>query len=299
MDQIILSAITEGVLWSTVSIGLYITFKILNIADMTTEGSFPLGAAISVIMILKGASPVVALIVSFFGGILAGGITGFLMTKLKIPSLLSGILTMSALYSINLKVMGKPNINILNGRTIIKDLTPYQVLRPLAVLLIGLTVVYIVLVFLYYFFKTEFGQALIAAGDNPQMALSQGINVENMRIFGVMLANGVIALGGGVIAQKNGFSDVNMGIGVIVVALASIIIGDVLFPYVTFGARLVCIIIGSIIYRLLLAFIIYLDLIPADDFKMFSAVIIALCLALPTIQEKLHINVKGEKNNVK
>lgn len=297
MQQIILSAITEGVLFSTVSIGLYITFKILNIADMTTEGSFPLGASISLIMILKGTSPLFALILSFIGGLLAGMITGFLMTKLKIPSLLSGILTMSALYSINLKIMGKPNINVLNNRTIIKDVATDERLRDVAILLVGLSIVYIVLTVLYYFFKTEFGQALIASGDNPSMAIAQGINVENMRIFGTMIANGVIALGGGAVAQKNGFSDVNMGIGVIVVALASIIIGDVLFPYVSFGQRLLCIVLGSIIYRLLLAIIIYFDLIPADDFKMFSAIIIAFCLALPTIREK--INLKGGKNYVK
>lgn len=286
MDQIILSAVTEGVFWSVVAIGLYISFRILNIADMTTEGSFPLGAALSVISILNGLPPLVALVVSFIGGLLAGSVTGILMSRFKIPSLLAGILTMSALYSINLKVMGRPNLNVLGKKTLIQELTSQQALMPYATLWIGVVTVFILLTLLYFFFQTEVGQALIASGDNPQMALSAGIPVNRMKILGVMLANGIIALGGGLMAQKSSFSDVNMGIGVIVVALASIIIGEVLFPYVTFGVRLICLVVGSIIYRFLLALIISLDVLAADDFKLFSAGIIALCLALPVMREE-------------
>ncbi|RLK62878.1 ABC transporter permease [Atopobacter sp. AH10] len=286
MEQIILSALTEGIFWSVIAIGLYISFRILNMADMTTEGSFPLGAAISVVCIVNNIHPLLALLASFFFGLLAGGVTGILMTRLKIPSLLAGILTMSALYSINLKVMQRPNVNVLGKKTLIQYLTQHQSLLPYATLWLGFVTVALILLALYFFFQTELGQGLIAAGDNPQMALSQGIPVDRMKIFGVMLANGIIALGGGLMAQKSSFADVNMGIGVIVVALASIIIGDVLFPYVTFGVRLVCIVIGSIVYRFLLALIIALQVIDANDFKLFSAAIIALCLALPVIRKE-------------
>ncbi|WEG36748.1 ABC transporter permease [Amygdalobacter nucleatus] len=288
MGDIILSALTEGVFWSIVAIGLYISFRILHLSDMTTEGSFPLGACLAIVSILNDLSPLMALAVSFIGGALAGLVTGVLINRLRIPNLLAGILTMSAFYSINLKIMQRPNLNILGKNTLVNYITHQSNVLPYAYLWLGSLMVALLLTALYFFFKTEVGQALIASGDNAEMAMSSGIPVERMKILGLMLANGIIALGGGLLAQKGNFADVNMGIGVIVVALASIIIGEVIFPYVTFGQRLICIVLGSIIYRFLLASVISLKVISANDFKLFSALLIAVCLALPLIREKIH-----------
>lgn len=287
--SLLVSAVVQGILWSVVSLGLFITFRILNIADMTTEGSFPLGATVAVQAIIHGYSPIIALVLAFMSGLLAGALTGFLIAICRIPSLLAGILSMTALYSINLRVLNRPNQNLLSHRTIIDLVSDSPDFKQYASLWVGILLTLVVVVGMDWFFKTELGQAIIATGDNNRMARSFGVDTKKMTVIGIMLANGLISMGGGLIAQYNGYADVNMGIGTIVVGLAAIIIGEILFQNVSFIIRLTCVIVGAIIYRLLLVVVITSDILEANDFKLFSALIIAVCLTLPTISQKLHL----------
>ena len=274
--SLLISAVVQGILWSVVSLGLFITFRILNIADMTTEGSFPLGAAVAVQAIIHGYSPIIALVLAFLSGLLAGALTGFLIAICRIPSLLAGILSMTAMYSINLRVLNRPNQNLLSHRTIIDLVSDSPNFKQYASLWVGILLTLVVVVGMDWFFKTELGQAIIATGDNNRMARSFGVDTKKMTVIGIMLANGLISMGGGLIAQYNGYADVNMGIGTIVVGLAAIIIGEILFQNVSFIIRLTCVIVGAIIYRLLLVVVITSDILEANDFKLFSALIIAV-----------------------
>lgn len=283
--ELIISAISQGVLWGILSLGLFISFRILNIADMTTEGCYPLGAAVCVVAIQQGVHPVLAIFLAMIAGGVAGGVTGFLMTVCKIPSLLAGILTMTALMSVNLKIMQRPNLSLLNYGTIFRYLAQFNLPKYYDVLLVGLILVALLIVVMVWFFNTELGQALIATGDNPKMAISLGISTNKMMVFGLMVSNSLIALAGAVLAQYNGFSDVNSGIGTIVIALAAIIIGEVVFGDVSFRERLVCIVFGSIIYRLLVVAVLKLEIISPNDFKLLSAVMVALCLSIPQIKK--------------
>ena len=286
--NLIVSAISQGFLWGILSLGLFISFRILNIADMTTEGTYPLGAAVCVVCIQKGIDPILALGIAMISGMIAGAVTGFLITVCKIPSLLAGILTMTALLSVNLRIMGKPNLSLANLSTIFSKLSKFNLPTYYDVILSGLGLVFLIILVMYYFFNTEVGQALIATGDNPNMATALGISVNKMTILGLMLSNGIIALAGGIIAQNNGYSDVDSGIGVIVVALAAIIIGEVIFTDMSFVQRLMCVVIGSIIYRLLLVGVLKLEIVEAGDFKLISALVITLFLTLPQLKNFLN-----------
>lgn len=279
--EILISAISQGLLWGILSIGLFISFRILNIADMTTEGSFPLGACVAVVAISNGVNPYVVLLISIIFGMIAGFVTGFLITVCKIPSLLAGILTMTALLSVNLRIMGRPNLNILSNNTIFNFLEKYNLPKSYNIIIIGIIFSLIVILIMTIFFKTELGQSLIATGDNINMASSLGISVKTMTILGLMLSNGIIALAGGVLAQNNGYADVNSGIGVIVIALAAIIIGEVIFGDVTFVERLIYTVFGAIIYRLLLVIVLKMKILEANDFKLVTSLIIAIFLTLP------------------
>lgn len=279
--DIITSAISQGILWGILSLGLFISFRILNMADMTTEGSFPLGAAVVVISIVNGVNPYVAIIFAMLAGMLAGLVTGFLITVCKIPSLLAGILTMTALISINLRVMGRPNVNILDNSTVFSFLAKFNLPNNYNIIIMGFLISGAIITLMHVFFKTELGQSLIATGDNANMAVSLGISTKAMTILGLMLANGLSALAGGILAQNNGYADVNSGLGVIVIALAAIIIGEVVFGEATFLERLIYTIYGAIIYRLLLVGVLKLEILEANDFKLVSAFIIALFLTLP------------------
>lgn len=284
--NLIVSAIAQGILWSIVSLGLFISFRILNVADMTTEGSYPLGAAVCVISIHLGLSPVLAISFSILAGMMAGAITGFFITVCKIPSLLAGILTMTALISVNLRVMKRPNLSLLNHQTMF-DLQKFIVdSKYLNTIFIGVLVIAILIVLMYLFFRTELGQALIATGDNKKMAITMGINTDKMTVLGLMLANGIVALAGAILAQNNGYADINSGLGVIVIGLVAIIIGEITFGSSTFLMRLVYTVFGAIIYRLLLLVVLKINFIEANDFKMLSALLIALLLSLPTIKAK-------------
>lgn len=293
--DLIVSAISQGILWSLLSLGLFISFRILNIADMTTEGAYPLGAAVCVSLIQAGMSPILAIFIAMLAGALAGALTSIFINICKIPSLLAGILTMTALLSVNLRVMGRPNLSLLNHKTIFDTLSSVSLPPYFDSIIVGIIIVSLVIFFMHFFFNTELGQALIATGDNPKMASSLGISTKKMTLLGLMLSNSIVALTGAILSQNNGYSDVNSGLGVIVVALAAIIIGEVIFGDVNFLTRLVCIILGSIIYRLLLVFVLKLNIIEANDFKIISALLIALFLSVPEL--KKYINISREKGD--
>lgn len=285
--NLVVSAIAQGILWSIVSLGLFISFRILNVADMTTEGSYPLGAAVCVISIHLGINPILAIFFSILAGMLVGAITGFFITVCRIPSLLAGILTMTALISINLRVMKRPNLSLLNYKTMFDLQKNILGSKYLNTIFIGFLVILILIILMYLFFKTEIGQALIATGDNKKMAITMGINTDKMTILGLMLANGIVALAGAILAQNNGYADINSGLGVIVIGLVAIIIGEIIFGRSTFLMRLVYTVFGAIIYRLLLLVVLKINFIDANDFKMISALLIALLLSLPTIKAKI------------
>lgn len=291
--DILLSSISQGLLWSTMAIGVYLTYRILDIADLTAEASFPLGAAICASQIVNGASPLVGTLLGVVGGMLAGLISGLLHTKLKIPALLTGILTMTGLYSINLRIMGQSNVSLLGKKTMLTQLVTLGLSSQLAVLVIGSVSVVLVIVFLYLFFRTEIGLAIHATGDNNDMSEANGINTDAMKIIGYMIANGLIALSGALMAQNNGYADISMGIGTIVIGLASIIISEVMFSNLSFVKRLMMIVVGSIIYRLIIAVVLEMGVAPTD-LKLFSAIILTICLASPLLRGKLKRTKKRE-----
>ena len=225
MIDILMPTIAQGLLWAIMALGVYITFRVLDIADLTVEGSFPLGAAVAAAMLSEGYSVSAA-----FAGMLAGVATGFLHTKLKIPALLAGILTMIALYSVNLRVMGKANLSLLRIDTIFTEMQALTGLDNVyTVLAVGAVSALICVVFIYWFFGTEIGAAIRATGYNQQMIRAQGVDTRITIILGLLISNALVALSGALIAQNNGFADVGMGTGTIVIGLASVIIGEVLF----------------------------------------------------------------------
>lgn len=283
--DILLSSTSQGVIWAIMAIGVYLTYRILDIADLTAEGSFPLGAAISASQIVGGTSPVLATLLGCLGGVLAGLISGLLHTKLKIPALLTGILTMTGLYSINLRIMGQANVSLLGKKTVLSFFQQLGLNNQEATLIVGLICVVLVIICLYFFFLTEMGLGIHATGDNRDMSEANGINVDNMTIIGYMISNGLIALSGALMAQSNGYADISMGIGTIVIGLASVIISEVLFHHVSFVKRLCLIVVGAIIYRLIIAIVLELGVAPTD-IKLFSALILTVCLALPMIKSK-------------
>lgn len=292
--SIIVSSIGQGLLWAVLGVALFLTFRILNFPDMTVEGSFPLGAATAVAMIAHGVNPYLATLSAFIVGAIAGLITGLLYTKGKIPILLAGILVMTASLSINLRIMGSANISLLNQ----KSLFSAAFLRPLPKyfdsVLVGFVIIAIITIALIFFLQTELGQAFIATGDNPNMAQSIGIKTDRMTIMGLMLSNGLIAFGGAVIAQNNGYADINMGIGIIVIALASIIIGEVVFGELTLNERLVAVIVGSILYRLVLLAVLQLGF-STNDLNLISAFVLALAMMLPQIRHALKLDTMLKK----
>ena len=285
MSSIIISAISQGLLWSILAIGIHITYRILNISDLTSEGSFTLGAAIFASLLMMDISPIIALIMALISGSLAGLVTGILTTKLHIPSLLSGILSMTGLYSINLRIMGKANIP-LNQKTtlltVIKNLLGFAKDRDAAIIL-GLIVALVIIIILVWFFNTEFGYAIIATGSNEKMIRANGINSDFTKIAGLMIANALIALSGALVCQYNGYADVGQGIGAIVVGLASVIIGEVIFRNRSFLLSLIGIVSGSVIYRIIVAIVINANFISANDMKLFTSIIVALALYIANL----------------
>ncbi|EMF0067833.1 ABC transporter permease [Enterococcus hirae] len=286
--SIFLSSASQGVLWALLAIGVFLTFRILDIADLTAEGSFPLGAGIAAVSITNGLSPIVACLLGFLGGAAAGLVSGLLHTKLKIPALLAGIITMTGLYSIISRIMGAPNLSLLGQKNVFTWAESLGVSKENAVLIAGLLVALIVVTLLVLFLRTETGLAIRATGDNLAMSEANGINTDTMKIIGYMISNGCIALSGSLLAQNNGFADLNSGIGTIVIGLASIIIAEVLFRNQPLLLRLLTIILGAVIYRFILALVFELNVQPSDS-KLASALVLVICLSFPQIQQKLKL----------
>ena len=286
MTDLIIGTIGQGLLWSLLAVGVFLTFRVLDIADLTVEGSFPMGAAISAILLINGFNPIVSIFGAAVGGMIAGAVTGWIHTKLKIPALLAGILTMIALYSINLHIMGKANVPLLRVDTIYTMLGQVLPLdRTLMLAIVGLIVAVVTCLVLFWFFGTEIGAALRATGVNPQMIRAQGVNTDTMIVLGLLLSNGFVAVSGALIAQGNGYADVGMGIGTIVIGLASVIIGEVIFGTKSFVRSLIAVVLGSIVYRIVIAIVLYIGM-PPNDLKLFTAVLVAIALSLPTLKAK-------------
>lgn len=279
----LVSTISQALLWAILSLGIFMTFRILNFPDMTTEGSFPLGAAVAVTLLTQGVHPVLATGAAVLAGCLAGLVTGLLYTKGKIPTILAGILVMSSCHSVMLFIMGRANLGLLHT-TSLQDLLPFS--DTLNQLILGLVAVILVILALLFFLYTRLGQAYIATGDNPDMARSFGINTSRMELMGLVLSNGIIALAGALIAQQEGYADVSRGIGVIVIGLASLIIGEVLFDNLTMAERFIAIVVGAIFYQFLILGVISLG-INTSYLRIFSAIILAICLMVPELKNKL------------
>ncbi|MEI5992203.1 ABC transporter permease [Enterococcus termitis] len=294
----IVSAIGQGMLWAILGLGIFMTYRILNFPDMTTEGSFPLGGAVCVTAITSGIHPILATLLGVLAGMCAGLVTGLLFTKGKIPVILAGILVMSGLNSVILYVMQTPNLSLLNKPKIQDFFLQLNLPNYYDIIFLGVIVLTIIISLLLFFFNTNLGQAYIATGDNEHMARSIGIKTDSMKILGLTLSNGVIALSGALIAQNDGYADVNKGTGVIVIGLASIIIGEVLFGELTFAERLVAVVVGSIIYQLLILFVIKLGF-DTTYLKIFSAVILAACLMIPQLKKALNLHFLPQKEGDK
>ena len=290
----IVSAISQGMLWAILGLGIFMTYRILGFPDMTTEGSFPLGAAVCVTAITHGVAPILATLLGVGAGMVAGLITGLLYTKGKIPVILAGILVMSGLNSVILFVMRTPNLSLLNHPILQDSFHRFGLPDYFDTVLLGFISLGILIAVLLFFFNTDLGQGYIATGDNETMARSLGIKTDRMKILGLTLSNGVIALSGALIAQNDGYADVNKGIGVIVIGLASIIIGEVIFQELTLAERLIAIVVGSIIYQLLILVVIKLGF-DTTYLKLFSATILAICLMIPQLKKALNLKTGFEK----
>lgn len=280
-------AASQGVLWGIMALGLYITFKVLDFADLTVDGSFALGGAVSAVLLVNGWNPFLSLLIAFLAGGISGVVTGLLHTKLEIPGILAGILTMIALYSINIRIMGQANTPLLGVDTIMVKLEILLGIdRTMSSLIVGVIFSVVIIMILYWFFGTELGSVIRATGNNERMVRAQGVNTDNMKIIGLMLSNALVALSGAMVAQSQGYGDVGMGTGTIVIGLASIIIGEVIFgKRFSFWYRLMSVVFGSIIYRIIIAVVLQLGL-KSTDLKLLTAIIVALALALPVVKKK-------------
>jgi len=300
---LLIGSITIGLILSLLALGVYISFKVFDFPDITVEGSITFGAAISASMITAGINPVIATFVAFCGGFLAGSITGILHTRFKINGLLAGILVMTALYSINLHVMGKSNIPLLskttvityfeqfsefisNGREIINIVGWTVHFTDLISMILLFILIILVLLFLYWFFRTNLGTAMRATGNNQQMIRALGVNTKAMIILGLALANGLIGFAGALLAQYQGFADVQMGIGMLVWGLASVIIGEALISVKSVGYLMIGAVMGSILFRLLVAIALHWGMNP-NDLKLITALFVFIALIIPEIMKRV------------
>lgn len=296
-----LGVLEQGLLWGVMVLGVYITFRVLNFPDLTVDGSFTLGAAVAARIIFEGYDPWLGTVMALVCGAVAGLVTGFLNTKLRIAPLLAGILMMIALYSINLRIMGsKSMLSLLRMDTIFTDITNLGIVNNISVIFLGFLAVLITGYMIYFFLNTEIGMALRATGDNEQMIRSLGVNTNYTKVLGLALGNGLVALSGALVAQYQSYSDIGMGIGMIVVGLASVIVGEVVIGNRTLIRALLAVIAGSIIYRGVIAVVMRLGL-PTTDLKLFTAVLVVLAMSSPLIKEKISTPkslARGKVNNV-
>ena len=280
-------AVSQGILWGIMALGIYLTYRILDVADLTVDGSFALGGCTCAALITAGLNPYLSLIVAIFAGMLAGFVTGILHTKCQIPAILAGILTQIGLYSINLRIMGRSNTPLLKVPTIFKGIAEAIGLAQNWVsMVVGLIFTIILIVFLYWFFGTEIGSAIRATVNNENMVRSLGMNTNTHKVLGLAISNGLVALSGALVTQSQGYADVKQGTGAIVIGLASIIIGEVIFGKKTsFGTKLVSVVVGSIIYRIIVAVVLQMGL-NTDDLKLLTAILVAAALTVPVMLEK-------------
>jgi putative ABC transport system permease protein len=284
MLDILIPTVAQGLMWSLLALGVFITFRVLDVADLTVEGSFTFGAAAAATALVSGWGVTVAFVLAGICGGIAGIVTGLLTTKLRIPVLLAGILTMIGLYSVNLHVMGKANVALLNIDTVFTVFEDMGMTGTQAMLTVAAVAAVLVTLVIYWFFGTELGSAVRATGSNPQMARAQGVNTDRMVVFGLCVSNILVGLSGALVAQSNGFADVGMGVGTIVIGLASVIIGEVLFGTRSFRNWLISVVLGSIVYRLVIAAVLAMGM-PPNDLKLFTAILVAIALALPLLRE--------------
>ena len=299
------SAMAQGILWGLMALGVYITFRLLDVADLSVDGTFATGGAVTVMLLIAGLPAWAAVLIAMLVGILAGFCTGLLHTKLGIPAILAGILTQFALYSINLRIMGMK----ANQTASLKNYgmfwetggTGFLVSSRYvpAALIVGVVLSIIIIAILYWYFGTAQGSALRATGSNPAMSRAQGININSMKVLGLGISNGMVALAGGMMTQFQGTADVNMGRGAIVIGLAAIVIGEVLCDAIfrkgcNFGIRLGFVVLGGVIYYIVMTFILWLKLDP-NDLKLFTALIVALFLAVPYLQKQARSSFRSAK----
>lgn len=294
-------AISQGILWGIMVLGVYITYRLLDIADLTIDGSFALGGCVcATLMVSHGMNPWLALVVATLAGVLAGAVTGLLHTIFEIPAILAGILTQIGLWSINLRIMGKSNTPLLQVDTIFTQVSALTGLpQNVITLLIGVVFAVLCVGALYWFFGTEIGAALRATGNNEHMVRALGIDTRFTKMLALMLSNGLIGLAGALICQSQKYADIGMGTGAIIIGLAAIVIGEVLGRLTpgklrSFSSRLTSAVAGSAVYFLIRAIVLQLGL-DANDMKLFSAIIVALALSIPVIVERYQLNHTYEK----
>lgn len=282
-------AVSQGVLWGIMTLGVYLTFRILNIADMTCDGSFALGGSVCAVLITKkNVPPLAAVAIAFGAGIIAGLATGLMHTKLKIHEILAGILSMIALYSINIRIMGRSNIPLLGIQTMMTKMQSAFGISPnLSSLIIGIIFCVFLVALLYWFCGTEIGSCVRATGNNEKMVRAMGVDTDKMKLLGLMISNGLIAMSGALVAQSQGYGDVGMGTGTIVIGLASIILGECIFG--SFGKNfpffyiLISVVLGSVVYRIIIAIVLQLGL-KSSDLKLLTAIIVVIALSIPVIK---------------
>ena len=300
MSGALLGAVSQGILWGIMVLGVYITYKLLDIADLTVDGSFALGGSVCAVLVGAGVDPLIAVVAAMLAGMLAGAVTGFLHTVFEIPAILAGILTQIALWSVNLRIMGKSNTPLLQSDTIFSRMTELTGLSSAtASIIVGAIVAVAIIASLYWFFGTEIGSALRATGNNEHMIRALGVSTAKTKMIALMLSNALVGLSGGLICQSQKYADIGMGTGAIVIGLAAIVIGEVLGRLTPgkltgFKSRLVSAVAGSVVYFLIRAIVLQMGM-DANDMKLLSAVIVALALCVPVVWEKFKLRASYSK----
>ncbi len=283
--NMLISSLEQGLGYALMALGVYLTFRVLDFPDLTVDGSFPMGAAITARLIIGGVDPLVATLYSLLGGAVAGLITGLLNTKLKITGLLAGILTMTALYSVNLRIMGRSNLPLLRQPTLLRYVEGLGISRRYVAIITFVIIVLLIKVLVDYFLHTELGMALRATGNNPAMIRSLGVNTDLMVILGLALANALVALSGSLVAQHQGFADAGMGIGMIIIGLASVIIGESVIRSGRIIWATLGVLVGSIVYRFAVTMALRMGFAPTD-LKLVTAILVVFALAAPILKKK-------------
>ena len=300
MSGALLGAVSQGILWGIMVLGVFITYKLLDIADLTVDGSFALGGSVCAVLVVAGVDPLIAVVAAMLAGMLAGAVTGFLHTVFEIPAILAGILTQIALWSINLRIMGKSNTPLLQHDTIFSRMTEATGLSTNAgSIIVGLIVAVLIIALLYWFFGTEIGSALRATGNNEDMIRALGVSTAKTKMIALMLSNALVGLSGGLICQSQKYADIGMGTGAIVIGLAAIVIGEVLGRLTPgkltgFKSRLVSAVAGSVVYFLIRAIVLQMGM-DANDMKLLSAIIVAFALCVPVVWERFKLRASYSK----